>query len=431
MPRVRRNFIPIRVGVDDTTNELKAAYSCLLQNNDRSTNDNDFFFMTLILDILLCERSNAQVGGHAGAQTEKVLSRSSNDQGGRHSRTERSVPGDGGVRGVWRHVGPNAKGMISGGFSLEVFKQWAPSEMNLIALPGREAIHESQMIPETRSKRSPGRLALLVEESPSSSACGAGPNQWRGRSRRRHQHGGHGGSEGPSSNGGGQSRGDSVDGTGASDLAITASQRSRAAVLDNMGNGGVQQATPHPRTRVCLALSQLFDPDPVAPALGGLGLLGHLSIGTSWIGRRQVEMLNLLKMLLFLYLHTTLYSQTTLYLQKHLLDVMMNSWGVSQVRYPQHILGRRQPKPNVNHRHYITESDGCLCRPATTRQPVRDHTRSFSDTRNRDLNTDLGTFTPTLNAVVKLTTWSVRVCVTCGGKLSEIASRQGLSVICS
>ncbi|KAK9167855.1 hypothetical protein Scep_003046 [Stephania cephalantha] len=27
-------------------------------------------------------------------------------------------------------------GMISGGFSLEVFKQWAPSEKNLIALPG-------------------------------------------------------------------------------------------------------------------------------------------------------------------------------------------------------------------------------------------------------------------------------------------------------
>ncbi|XP_043707112.1 cleavage and polyadenylation specificity factor subunit 3-II isoform X2 [Telopea speciosissima] len=27
-------------------------------------------------------------------------------------------------------------GMISGGFSLEVFKQWAPSEMNLVALPG-------------------------------------------------------------------------------------------------------------------------------------------------------------------------------------------------------------------------------------------------------------------------------------------------------
>ncbi|KAK9089034.1 hypothetical protein Scep_028116 [Stephania cephalantha] len=27
-------------------------------------------------------------------------------------------------------------GMISGGFSLEAFKQWAPSEKNLIALPG-------------------------------------------------------------------------------------------------------------------------------------------------------------------------------------------------------------------------------------------------------------------------------------------------------
>lgn len=27
-------------------------------------------------------------------------------------------------------------GMISGGFSLEVFKHWAPSEMNLITLPG-------------------------------------------------------------------------------------------------------------------------------------------------------------------------------------------------------------------------------------------------------------------------------------------------------
>ena len=27
-------------------------------------------------------------------------------------------------------------GMISGGFSLEVFKQWAPSEENLVTLPG-------------------------------------------------------------------------------------------------------------------------------------------------------------------------------------------------------------------------------------------------------------------------------------------------------
>ncbi|KAK9169108.1 hypothetical protein Syun_001248 [Stephania yunnanensis] len=48
-------------------------------------------------------------------------------------------------------------GMISGGFSLEVFNQWAPSEKNLIALPGREAINESQMIPETQSRRSRGR----------------------------------------------------------------------------------------------------------------------------------------------------------------------------------------------------------------------------------------------------------------------------------
>lgn len=27
-------------------------------------------------------------------------------------------------------------GMISGGFSLEVFKKWAPSEKNLVTLPG-------------------------------------------------------------------------------------------------------------------------------------------------------------------------------------------------------------------------------------------------------------------------------------------------------
>lgn len=27
-------------------------------------------------------------------------------------------------------------GMISGGFSLEVFKHWAPSEANLVTLPG-------------------------------------------------------------------------------------------------------------------------------------------------------------------------------------------------------------------------------------------------------------------------------------------------------
>ncbi|KAK9140776.1 hypothetical protein Scep_010457 [Stephania cephalantha] len=33
-----------------------------------------------------------------------------------------------------------------------------------------------------------------------------------------------------------------------------------------------------PKTQVCLALPRLYDPDPVAPALGGLGLLGHLSI---------------------------------------------------------------------------------------------------------------------------------------------------------
>ncbi|KAK9142275.1 hypothetical protein Syun_011675 [Stephania yunnanensis] len=30
--------------------------------------------------------------------------------------------------------------------------------------------------------------------------------------------------------------------------------------------------------RVCLALPRLCDPDPVAPAFGGLRLLGHLSI---------------------------------------------------------------------------------------------------------------------------------------------------------
>ncbi|KAK9169529.1 hypothetical protein Syun_001669 [Stephania yunnanensis] len=30
--------------------------------------------------------------------------------------------------------------------------------------------------------------------------------------------------------------------------------------------------------RVCLALPRLCDPDPVAPAFGGLELLGHLSI---------------------------------------------------------------------------------------------------------------------------------------------------------
>ncbi|KAK9101161.1 hypothetical protein Scep_024591 [Stephania cephalantha] len=46
------------------------------------------------------DRSNVQAGGNPGAQTEKVLCPSSNDQAGRHSRTERFVIGDGGVHGV-------------------------------------------------------------------------------------------------------------------------------------------------------------------------------------------------------------------------------------------------------------------------------------------------------------------------------------------
>ncbi|KAK9136087.1 hypothetical protein Syun_015417 [Stephania yunnanensis] len=106
-------------------------------------------------------------------------------------------------------------GMISGGFSLEVFKQWAPSEKNIIALPGfpnfgchmktkfnqnfkievqenanqdcdskvlkpsREAIHESRMIPETQSRRSQGRPAAAEEPRPSSGSSGAGPKQRR------------------------------------------------------------------------------------------------------------------------------------------------------------------------------------------------------------------------------------------------------------
>ncbi|KAK9114142.1 hypothetical protein Syun_020939 [Stephania yunnanensis] len=40
----------------------------------------------------------------------------------------------------------------------------------------------------------------------------------------------------------------------------------------------VQKATPRPKTRVCFALLRLYDPDPVAPALGGLGVFGQLSI---------------------------------------------------------------------------------------------------------------------------------------------------------
>lgn len=31
-------------------------------------------------------------------------------------------------------------GMISGGFSLEVFKHWAPSDKNLVTLPGYVSI---------------------------------------------------------------------------------------------------------------------------------------------------------------------------------------------------------------------------------------------------------------------------------------------------
>ncbi|KAK9150942.1 hypothetical protein Syun_009251 [Stephania yunnanensis] len=73
--------------------------------------------------------------------------------------------------------------MISGGFSLEVFKQWAPFEKNLIALPGREAIHESQMIPKTQSRRSRGRLAAAEESGRAAWQQHEPAQPWRGGSR--------------------------------------------------------------------------------------------------------------------------------------------------------------------------------------------------------------------------------------------------------
>lgn len=38
-------------------------------------------------------------------------------------------------------------GMISGGFSLEVFKHWAPSENNLVTLPGYPHLYYFSLLP--------------------------------------------------------------------------------------------------------------------------------------------------------------------------------------------------------------------------------------------------------------------------------------------
>ncbi|KAK9107440.1 hypothetical protein Syun_023451 [Stephania yunnanensis] len=48
-------------------------------------------------------------------------------------------------------------------------------------MPSREAIHESQMIPETQSRRSRGRPATAEDSGPSSGGDGPGPNQRRRR----------------------------------------------------------------------------------------------------------------------------------------------------------------------------------------------------------------------------------------------------------
>ncbi|KAK9106756.1 hypothetical protein Syun_022767 [Stephania yunnanensis] len=81
--------------------------------------------------------------------------------------------------------------MISGGFSLEVFKQWAPSEKNLIALPGgnprvvddtRNSVKEEPrgtngcggVWAEQRRRRSRAQLAAAEDRGGDQAASGSG-----------------------------------------------------------------------------------------------------------------------------------------------------------------------------------------------------------------------------------------------------------------
>ncbi|KAK9125521.1 hypothetical protein Scep_014367 [Stephania cephalantha] len=151
------------------------------------------------------ERSNAQVGGHAGAQTEKVLSQSSNDQGGRHSEDQNALLVVMVESAVSEARGANAKvlvidmfwyycgRMISGGFSLEVFKQWAPSEKNLIALPGQGGAEGDQWLRRSRGQATAGGEAGPNQQRRRIAEATASGGRWRamagesrgGRTRRR------------------------------------------------------------------------------------------------------------------------------------------------------------------------------------------------------------------------------------------------------
>ncbi|KAK9107278.1 hypothetical protein Syun_023289 [Stephania yunnanensis] len=82
--------------------------------------------------------------------------------------------------------------------------------------------------------------------------------------------------------------------------AMTSSRR-RGAMTEDEDDGGFWRcsgmknmyAMSHPKTRVCLALSRLYDPDPVAPAFDGLGLLGHLFVVSFDLQLSKGQMLTL------------------------------------------------------------------------------------------------------------------------------------------
>ncbi|KAK9167378.1 hypothetical protein Scep_002569 [Stephania cephalantha] len=81
--------------------------------------------------------------------------------------------------------------MISGGFSLEVFKQWAPSEMNLIALPGQGGVKGDQRLRRSRveQRRRRSRAQPVAAEDRGGdqerAAAARGPSSGGGQLRRR------------------------------------------------------------------------------------------------------------------------------------------------------------------------------------------------------------------------------------------------------
>ncbi|KAK9118383.1 hypothetical protein Scep_016476 [Stephania cephalantha] len=81
-----------------------------------------------------------------------------------------------------------------------------------VLTPSREAIHESQVIPETRSRRSRGRPAAAEEPGPSSSGGGAGPKQRRRRIAEATRRRGGGGRSGSDSMAAADDRGGDQDG---------------------------------------------------------------------------------------------------------------------------------------------------------------------------------------------------------------------------